>query len=179
MQHAQRGSFLHILLECPNQINLDICTFVLCSFSDAEISAVYDQVHTPGATCVHWETGMPLHTSLSGQCSQTCGLIIEWSCEEPGIALHVPSGSLPTRAILRLYDSIIHICTHALTKTLDELWGSIHTEPIIVRIPTQSKTGNRILQSRAASLSHVNPPGLCFPGTASVLVLPCLNPALS
>lgn len=96
-----------------------------------------------------------------------------------GIALRVPSGSLPTRDILRLYDSIIHIYKHALTQILDELWGSVHTEPIIARIPTQNQTGNRILQSRAASLSHVNPPGLCFPGTASVLVLPCLNPALS
>ena len=37
---------------------------------------------------------------VSGQCSQTHGLIFGWCCMEQGVGLYDPYGSLPTRDIL-------------------------------------------------------------------------------
>lgn len=48
---THRGSFLEFLLEHSGQTNLDICTFVFCSFSAAGIAAVHGQAHKKEHTC--------------------------------------------------------------------------------------------------------------------------------
>lgn len=113
--------------------------------------------------------GMHLHTCLPGQCPRH----MVWFLSGPVRSQELHSVFLLGPFQLEIfYNYMIPSYIYVHMHLHKELWGSVHTEPIIARIPTQSQTGNRILQTRAASLSHVNPPGLCFPGTASVL---CMN----
>lgn len=49
--HTHRGSFPQVLLEHSHQTNLDIRTFVSCSFSAAEIAAVHGQARKKEHTC--------------------------------------------------------------------------------------------------------------------------------
>ena len=47
-----------------------------------------------------------------GQHSQAFGLILGWSCMEPGVGLHDPCGFLATQDILRFYESqvVFFVC---------------------------------------------------------------------
>jgi len=64
---------------------------------------------------------------VSGQCSQTYGVIFGWSCVELGVGFDDPCGSIPTQDIQRFNDSSFLL--HLINPRSNVCWAPSDKQP--------------------------------------------------